>query len=379
MINHCVNYVIKIYKNYTALVYPLIVVCITLHARSVHRPQDPLLPTIQIKIVGEKNYCTLKNGNLRQYPLFDVFDKQFFTEHLIPAQPINFRNNKDASVSGSQLSNLVEQLLDQIQHKKKEYEHFIILQDKNFNRRKACGLLIVKFKDYPFVVKLFIETPKSFINPWAKGFEPIFFFYMGGGVNRHLSGFTRIKNLEYIKHQLANNPDWNQRVDTPRKWFWLPKKSSWLEIVGTNIGGKAVQRTTIPAIYAIIADAIEPERTFSGMRTEDTNIALHLSNMLESNLDPHITNFIVEKNTHKIVIIDTEHFPTMVGLKKKRIFGSYIAWVMGLVEKCAKDMLFSTKKDRRLAQQSTSSQYLVPCVLNDRETLDGSPHNAPLC
>lgn len=367
-------------KRYQLLWLLCVLATNTLHSRSIHRPQDPHMPTINVSWAQEKKEYVLKNPHLEEYPLFKLFNYDEITQHLLPQSAITHRYNPHASTMGNELNSLIEQLLTEIKQKKKKYTHFDVLQKKGFNRRSGCGLLIAKFKEHPFVVKLFIETPKSFINPWAKGFEPIFFFYMGGGVNRHLSGFTRLKNLGYIRAQLAQNEQWQRIVDTPRKWFWLPQDPAWLTITGFHIGGKQEQRTRIPGIYAIVADAIEQERTFSSFNHHDMKTALELSTLLESHLDLHISNFMIEKNSQKIVIIDTEHFPTMVGLKEKWTPTSYISWFAGLIGKCAKDMLFCTKKELRMAQQHPLNALSpAPFALNGHGNRPAALHTAQLC
>src|SRR5579885_110368 len=321
-------------------------------ARSVHRPKDPLMPSISVGFQDTQKTFSLTNPHLEEYALFRLFEPDFFYEHLLPDRPVEFRNNAQKTVDGKELSRLIEQLLSEIKEKKKHYSNFTVLKKPGFNRRKAAGLVIAKFNDFPFVVKLFIETPESFVNPWAKGFEPIFFFYMGGGVNRHLSGFTRIKNLEYIKNKIDNDPKWTNVIDVPRKWYWLPEQTPWLTITGKNIGNKPEIKTRIPGTYAIVADAIDQERGFSWLNSKDMDIALEVTHFLENNLDLQITNFMVEKESNKIVIIDTEHFPTMVGVKHPLpMFNGYLSWYAHLIERCGREMIFCTKKDWRNAQK----------------------------
>ena len=79
---------------------------------------------------------------------------------------------------------------------------------------------------------------------------------MGGGVNRHLSGFTRIKNAQAFKEFITKNPYWQSRVDMPRKWFWLPCNTRWITIAGANIGKYKQVSIDIPGTYCIVADAI---------------------------------------------------------------------------------------------------------------------------
>lgn len=319
-------------------------------ARSIHRPDDASMPTLSVRWENSKTY-TFKNMHLHEYPFFQIFDKDYFDKHLLPKKSkIAYRNDTKKTVASDQLSGLIEKFLDEIGKKKKNYSDFIVLQKKDFNRRKGCGLIVVKFKEYPFVLKLFIETPESFINPQCKGLEPIYFFYMGGGVNRHLSGFTRIKNLEYVNKKLAADPYWSTHASTPHKWFWLPKKPQWFEITGHNIGSKEHNFSRIPSTYGIIADAIESEHHFEYRNGKDRASALELCNYLGLYIDPNIGNFMIEKNSKKIVIVDTEHFPTIVGIRNAEPINNYISWFGRLISKCGKDMLFSTKKELRLAQ-----------------------------
>jgi hypothetical protein len=68
---------------------------------------------------------------------------------------------------------------------------------------------------------------------------------------------------------------------------------------------------------------------------------------------------MIENNTNKIVIIDTEHFPTTVGIKEKVYFNNYFEWFSFLAGKCAKDWFFRSKKDRYLAQHIPHPQALA--------------------
>jgi hypothetical protein len=63
---------------------------------------------------------------------------------------------------------------------------------------------------------------------------------------------------------------------------------------------------------------------------------------------------MVERGTNKLVIIDTEHFPTLVGFKEKRSFKTYVRWYLGLAGKAAHAMYFRNKKERLLAQKTPS-------------------------
>lgn len=323
-----------------------------LHGRSIHRTHDPYEPTIRVKwSENPQEEAILSSRYIDEYPFFSLFNKDFFYKHMLPPGKLTFRNSVQ-TVDTHHLESLIEHLLKEIQNKEKNYTHFEVLQQKDFSRRKGCGLLIAKFKKYPFVVKLFIETPHSFTQTWGKGMVPVFLFYLGSGVNRHLAGFTRIANLEDIKKRIAHNPEWCHRIDLPRKWFWLPRNAQWLEISGTNIGGKAHQYTKIPATYAIVADAIEHSDAASPDGVEDDSLSLHICNMLEMRVDPHSNNIIQEKKTNKIVLIDTEHFPTIVGRDVEKHFDGYFSWIMHLTKHCAKNMFLTTKKHRAYKESS---------------------------
>jgi len=328
------------------------------YPRSIHRPKNPQLPSITTSWYGDSKYHTLADSHWEPYPIFHLFDKKYFNKHLLPAGNISFRNNTTEHISTHRINALIEELLEEIRQCKKKYTHFTVLQKKDFNRGRGCGLLILKFNNYPFVLKLFSETPDSFINPWCKGREPVFFFYMGGGVNRHLTGLTRLKNLDTINKKIKEYPRWRDRVSTPRKWYWLPKNPRWILVQGKNIGNKKAQSTIIPGIYGIIADFIENEGGLSLMNAEDRKTALNLCNDLGMMIDPHIQNFFIERETKKLVIVDTEHFPTVVGFKEEKKFSNYLEWYLSLSAKCAKSLFFRTKDERKIAQAIRSPYEL---------------------
>lgn len=324
---------------------------LVLFSRSLHRPIDTAMPEIITRWVDEKKTYHLRSYHLEYQPLFTKFEKEYFFSHLLPKEEISFRNDKNQKVSGEILSDLIEDLLSQVYRHKTKFKNFKILKNKDFNIKTVSGLLILKFKDYPFVVKLFIETPQTFVNPFSKGWQPSIFFVMGGGINRYLSGFTRVKNLEAIKEKLKSNPALAQKIDTPRKWFWVPKDPKWFEICGKNIGPKD-SCALLPSVYAIVADAINGAKNFSLLNKENRQFALEISNYLDNRLDPHIDNFMLEKETGKAVLVDTEHFPTMVGLTEHGKYKNYLNWYSTLSFKCFQDKFCRSKKYRRDLQKN---------------------------
>ncbi len=333
-----------------------------LQARSIYRPEDPYIPQITVRWAGEQDGYTLKKYHLEEYPLFKLFDRDYFEKHLLPTAPLKYRYNPAQTAEPAILKKLIQELLAEIKAGKRAFTHFTVLQSKDFNFKKGRGLLIVKFKEYPFVVKLFVETPDSFVSPFDKGMEPIFFFFMGGGVNRHLTGFTRIKNRAIIKHCLATSP-WASQVDIPRKWHWVPPDARWIEIQGKNIGANTQQSVTFPGTYCIIADAIDAERNLSLLDEQDKRTALQICNYLNLWIDPHMKNFMYEKYTGKFVIVDTEHFPSAVGLHEKVAFDSYSTWYLYLAGKCWRNAFMQTKWQRRNPNQPNPQMSLLHAPL----------------
>lgn len=348
----------NIYQNIARLILFFLLAPL-MNARSVLRPRDTSLPQLIAQWEdGSGKIYSIRDSHIERYPLFDVFEKSHFDEYIIPEDEIPYRYNKNKSVSGAHLQELAENLLIEIASGKRKYTDFILLQDKDFNHKKAAGLAVFRFKNYPFILKLFIETPESFVRPWMKGILPVWFFYMAGGGNRHVTGLTRIRNKILISKKLKQNPRWADIVDTPHKWFWLPKQPLWIKLTGHNIAGEDELTSLIPGTYGLIAEAIEPTEKRTAFDCHKRKIALELCNTLDLYIDPHIDNFMVEKNTHKLVIIDTEHFPTLVGLKEKASFKTYIRWYLALMGKASYDIFGRSKKARKEAQLKNSSLHL---------------------
>lgn len=326
-------------------------------SRSVFRTINPSIPRVQIRWKNNDKVYTSHGYHHARSPIFTVFDEKFFFKHYLPKNTIPPRNKTDNQVKGEELGLLIEKLLEEIQEKKSEFQDFSIIQTKNFNLIKQCGLIILKFKNYPFVVKLFIENPKTFFSAYDKGVESLAFFYMSGGTNRHITGLTRIKTLQKTMKIIKRHKRWSQyRYTFPRKWFWLPANPQWLYIDGFNTEGKAHISTKIPAIYAIVADFIDTTESAPLEKDERKKIIIKLCNDLDTLIDPHANNFVINKEdqTLHIKMIDTEHFPTLVGFKKPKKFRTYNQWYLQLIEKCIYDMYFLFKPDT-INQEISSS------------------------
>ncbi len=341
----------------------LTLVVFSLKSRSPLRRRDRYVPTISTewekRLSGEKIY-TLTDPFLELYPLFKTFDLEHFKKNSLPDGPITYKNEQNKTVDGKELKKEMAHLFEEVRAQKKKFTHFEILKKRDFTWRKQAGLLVLKSKKYPFVVKLFMETPRSFVRPYNKGFEPHCIFVISGGSTRHLLGFTRIKNAHAIKQRISENPYWSKRVIVPRKWFWYPEKYRWIHLDGYRIGNHDHISIKMPAVYAIVADYIDGEREFSLLSGEDRKTAVDISNYLLCSLDPHINNFLVEKNTGKIAIIDTEHFPTMAGFKEHPRMTSYTSWYLHLFTKYIRNRFGRTKKERRDMQRYPQTPFSLP-------------------
>ncbi len=333
--------------------------------RSALRPRDPFVPWVTVQSSKGGKIYFLQDSHLEVSTLFYTFDETYLRSRALPSGPIFFRYNPDKYITGQHLSMLIESTLKEIKQKKQNFKHFTILKDEGFNTRKQTGLLVLKAKNYPFVVKLFMETPRAFVRPYNKGFITSCHFVVGGGATRHILGFTRLPNRDTVEQMIQSSPEWKDKVDLPRKWSWFPKDEEWLTINGYNIGGHEQITVKMPGVYAIVAEAIEPKRNFSMRRSGDTKTAMHLSNFLQFRIDAHINNFMIEKSIDpqkqgKIIIIDTEHFPTMVGLKERPQIHSYIGFYWHLFTKGVKDSMFTTKKERRNKQRNPRPPFSKP-------------------
>lgn len=320
-------------------------------ARSIHRPVDPRMPEVSIcwsETPAQKT--TIKDSHIEFNPIFS-FDYQHFMQHKLPPNKINYpENNPTQYVSTHTIDKMIEDLLIEIAHKKRKFKNFTIIKKRNFSFKKRCGLIILAFNNYPLILKLFMETPRTFFDCHAKGVESVCFFYMSGGANRHVTGLTRIKNREYLLKQAQALPAWKQRIKIPRKWFWLPNNASWLLLEGKNIGETPVVKIKIPAVYAIIADFI----TIKPSRTNHSKTILQLCNDLNLFVDAHKDNFVFNQKENgiddEVIIIDTEHFPSVVGLKEKFAVSSHFEWYLLLITKCINDCYLRHKTNWFYAQ-----------------------------
>lgn len=286
-------------------------------------------PTINVSFEkdGSAKSFNLTSSFLRKTPIFSTYNSEFFEKNLINGGSFECQS-EDENIPNKELSNLLEEVIQEIKSGIRKFTHFDILTAATFNWDLRAGALVLKFKDYPFVAKLFIENPYSMTHPFSKGFEDYALFRMGGGISRHLAGFTRIANRENISKKIEALNVTNF-LSLPRKWFWKSEEEGNLLIRGYNFPGqKDIMETVIPSVYAVVADAINAERSFSLCNKQDRTIAFTLFNDLDNCIDPNPNNFMIEKNTGDLFLIDTEHWPSLIGVTKKPQVSNYCSYYL---------------------------------------------------
>lgn len=341
-------------------------------ARSVHR-HALQLPSIEVFWTDDPSSerYRLTNGCLETWAIFGRYNHDYLFSHQLP-NVVSYRNHPEQSVSRTELEAALERFVAELfQSKSKGHARFSevkVLKDADWNYAKACGIIIVKFKAYPFVLKLARETPWTFVRPFSKGIVPTFFFAMGGGINRYLSNFTRGMNRDAIEEIVQQNEKWRDKVSMPRKWFWVPKDVRWFTIVGRNFGPEPIS-ISLPSINGFVCDEIVKEREFSIWNRQDRETALELSKLFKNRLDSHICNFLIEKETGKITFIDTEHFASITGLKEYVDFTSYTDWYSKLARNCLKNALFITPRSRMERANIVPTTLVIELEKTERMTI----------
>lgn len=352
-----------------------------LMSHNILRPADSSLPSIRVtstlpkytqlwntktkKTTNRKNEAQkdeiLSSKFLQLASLQDCFCKEDLATYALPHSAISFRTDTRKTVLGTTLSNLAEHAVDELRNGKKKFLHFTILKDSDFNYDIKAGLIVLKYKTYPFVLKLSIEHPHTFVQPFDKGFVPSAIFSLSG-TNRHMSGLTRIANLHTIKKLLQDDA----RFDFIRKWFWLPtpQQQPWLIITWQDPLSSVTDTITLPSIYGVIADFIQEDKVYAKKHVSELKqLSIDTANKLGFKTDPHSGNFVPEYNPHnseqtpKIIIIDTEDFPLTVGLNKEKPMQAknYADYYFQLCKNYIKKRLGRSKQQRIKEQRKTAN------------------------
>lgn len=335
---------------------------------SAQRPGVRDLPTITCFWLNDEiTQWKLAGKHLETWSLFERYDPVFLDKHRLPADAIRHKYNPKNQTYGHEVSKDLEELVEELEnhkgiHKPTQFKKFSILKAKDFSFTKKCGLLVLQYIDEnkPFVIKLYRETPASFVKPFNKGIEPIFFHYMGNGINRYLLGFTRIKNLKAIEAIINKSAEWRDKISLPRKWYWTPQNNKLFTVRGENLDHpRSLRIVNYPSVYAIVCDKMEIAKTFSLQDSKECELVMRLSKLFGNRIDPHVVNFGLEKGSNKITIIDTEHFASIVGLKQPVEFKSHFRWYCKLAGKCLKDMFLTGPETRRITTQKCDTHILV--------------------
>jgi len=309
------------------------------HIKTKHLQPSKIITT---HWVNQPEMFQSRGKHFRYKPLFESFDKDFFETHLLPQNAITYRNDISKTVHGSHLDSLINQALSQLRDGKKQLTHFTIIKELEFNRSKLAGCMVLKFNDYPFVLKLFIETPQSFHRPRDKGFRHGQLSHISGGINRYLAGFGRIKNLEATQQYIIQNPQLSANIDFPRKWFWQPQKNKWFVLNGKGFGPQEFS-VKLPEVYGIVTDEIVTTAPLHYVRKHYGRHIFKFCKSLKFNIDPNMKNFRLEQGTNKLVLIDTEHFPTLLGLTEELQVDNYFSLHLFIGFKVIKDHVKTPK------------------------------------
>lgn len=335
---------------------------IFISGRSIHRAPNPTIPYITVT-ASNQDYAQMwlkshKKPKVNQHrsqfwrrKTLKTFENSNFKKHMLPCGYIKYRRG-DNSIHTDVLKEKNEFVLQEILDGERKFTDFIILKDTDFNYSNLSGLIVLKYKNYPFVLKLFIEHPHTFVDPFNKGFAASGLFILNGNL-RHLSGFTRIHNLEYARKLLSKDPEYRYYLDFPRKWYWLPQAEPYLTIEWHDQYYQHHETIKLPGIYGIVCDFIETDKKIQQQEIHTLRqISIDVGTYLHNIIDSYVDNFVPEKDSNKIVIIDTEHFPTMVGLDKSMNANGYIQWWFELAGKYIKTAFMRSKQKRIYDQRS---------------------------
>jgi hypothetical protein len=314
----------------------------TTHRSPLRRPSHRE-PTIVVSDATNPHSYARTSSHYKKHPIFTIFEYQFFQDHTIPEIGITDQHDQ-LMISKSALNIILSEIFTALNERQSPLPHCTILHDANFNYSTLCGLIMLKLDDYPLVIKLFRETPESFVSPFTKGFEPTTFFFMSGGSNRHISGLTRIPNRERLLALIEADPFWKTAVRIPRKWYWTPQPLEWLCIDGYHIDGIARLHTEIPATYAIVADYINLDQKTDLDLEAQKKLIMDLATVCSLHLDPHMKNFVISKDGPLVTIIDTEDHSCMTGLTEPITYTNHLEWYAVLTGKFLKNILFNVKQ-----------------------------------
>jgi hypothetical protein len=294
--------------------YAILVLVVTFFSTSAKQQQLPR-PRLVTRWLGQAKIYQCTAHYLKKAHILNAFDEAFFYNHQLPHKSIMYRSLPHKTVLGSSLHNALEQAIIELKTGKKRLTNCTVLKDSEFNYDHCAGLIVLKSNQYPFVFKIFVEGPDTFLKPEQKGYKHGYLPVISKGLNRYLAGFGRLKNLEKIHTFLAQHPQWKSHFGLPRKWFWQPSYNRWFEVNGYNFGQEQFT-IRLPSIYAIVADEIVSQVPFKKIKNDYKKTIFAFSKATNFEVDPNLRNFKLEPESGKLIIIDTEHFSSLLGFDK---------------------------------------------------------------
>lgn len=319
--------------------------------RSIFRPLDIHCPAVYCSWQHDTKVHCSRDWNWRASSLFDMYEDTYVTQHLLPAMHIPATTPHGKPIDGWQLHQELNQLVTSIQAGNPDLNKYKVLKDAGFNFHNKTGLLVLKSKEQPVVIKLSLESPQTFTKPYNRGFELCAIFMISGSTP-HMLGFTRLPTAERIYKKVRNTP-WESRITIPRKWYWKPENQPTLTIRTENIGKTKERSLQVPSVYAIICDAIEHEES-AKIPMQDF---LQLCTDTAYIFDPHLKNGIIERGTGKIALIDTEDGQAKMGFYEPvQRAKNYIQWYAWLTCRAVRRK-FATLKPERLAHRHIEHTY----------------------
>jgi len=287
-------------------------------------------PTITISQHGVLKYHGASYAFDRR--MIDLIQQHhdYFTTNL--PERLYHRYRPESYTTATEMQNELTTLRDAIS--RGEYAtidiHAERLKDDNFDYATGTGMLILRLRRHPFVIKLFIERPETVLCSY--GWEPYFLMHMNGGINRHISGITRIATNYALKQFFTHHADQYPNFNVPRCWSWVPSNTPWLSV--TLYENNTSLTTQIPCVYALINDSI-----VYAHEAENTDHIFQLFKETDNLFDPHEGNCVIDRYTGEYIILDTEHFLHMTGFTPPLPSTSYPQWYIRLGTQCLKHIL----------------------------------------
>ena len=154
------------FRTAKTIFYVIISNFILLTGRSPFRTQDPLMPEVTTRWSDGKDTYHLRDYCLEQHPLFSKFDRPYFMDHLLPDDPIPFRNDPSNRVPGSHLKELIEEVIKELYAKKKFSSILRCLKKRILMHEWSPDLLSLNSK----IIRLYSSCLSKLLKPLSNHF-----------------------------------------------------------------------------------------------------------------------------------------------------------------------------------------------------------------